>query len=123
MMSVNIHGFLKYDEQGKGMLMGIQAGAIERSLSGCDQRVVVVEFPKPAADLSCGWLVDQAQEKFRALGATTGHVVGLKEFGNKNDQEAKVKRFSAAYASRAVVGFVADGVQEAPYMFKTQRRP
>ncbi|EER17149.1 protein kinase, putative [Perkinsus marinus ATCC 50983] len=85
-MSVNIHGFLKYDEQGKG----------------CDQRVVVVEFPKPAADLSCGWLVDQAQEKFRALGATTGHVVGLKEFGNKNDQEAK-DLGASPYATKATL--------------------
>ncbi|KAF4653001.1 hypothetical protein FOZ61_009275, partial [Perkinsus olseni] len=72
MMSVNIHGFLGCNEQGEG----------------CDERVIVVEFPKPAAELSCGWLVDQAQERFRELGAS-GHVVGLKEFGNKDDQEAK----------------------------------
>ncbi|KAF4751221.1 hypothetical protein FOZ62_018620, partial [Perkinsus olseni] len=72
MMSVNIHGFLKYDEQGDGL----------------DERVVTIEFPKPAADLSCGWLVDQAHERFRELGAP-GHLVGLKEFGYKADQEAK----------------------------------
>ncbi|KAF4672500.1 hypothetical protein FOL46_008893 [Perkinsus olseni] len=72
MMSVNIHGFLKYDEQGEGL----------------DERVVTIEFPKPAADLSCGWLVDQAHERFRELGAP-GHLVGLKEFGDKADQEAK----------------------------------
>ncbi|KAF4719897.1 hypothetical protein FOZ63_027645 [Perkinsus olseni] len=74
MMSVNIHGFLDCNEQGE-----------DRS---CDERVIVVEFPKPVAELSCGWLVDQAQERFRELGAS-GHVVGLKEFGNKDDQEAK----------------------------------
>ncbi|EER00967.1 serine/threonine protein kinase, putative [Perkinsus marinus ATCC 50983] len=72
MMSVNVHGFLKFDEHGEGL----------------DERVITIDFPQPAADLSCGWLVDQAQERFRELGAP-GHLVGLKEFGDKADQEAK----------------------------------
>lgn len=59
--------------------------------SATDERVITIEFPKPAADLSCGWLVDQAQQQFRELGAP-GHLVGLKEFGDKADQEAKVGR-------------------------------
>ncbi|EEQ97130.1 protein kinase, putative [Perkinsus marinus ATCC 50983] len=72
MMSVNVHGFLTFDEKGEAT----------------DERVITIEFPKPAADLSCGWLVDQAQQQFRELGAP-GHLVGLKEFGDKADQEAK----------------------------------
>lgn len=60
---------------------------------GLDERVITIDFPQPAADLSCGWLVDQAQERFRELGAP-GHLVGLKEFGDKADQEAKVGRYS-----------------------------